>query len=86
MRSCATLGGTNMHTIAFEDLKKALKDSNQLACPDVGKAICVHTDASERFWASVVTQCDMAELSKPKIQQSQSADWISRIRIFLGPR
>ncbi len=59
-----------MHTIAFEDLKKALKDSMKLTYPDVAKDICVHMDASERFWASVVTQCDMTEHLKPKLQQS----------------
>ena len=34
--------------------------------------ICIHTYASDKFWAGVVTQCNHDQLSKPKQEQSHT--------------
>jgi RNase H-like domain found in reverse transcriptase len=41
---------------AFKDLQAAIMDSMTLAFPDTDKRICVLTDASDRFYAGLVTQ------------------------------
>jgi RNase H-like domain found in reverse transcriptase len=43
---------------AFKDLQAAVMDSMTLAFPDPDKRICVLTDASDRFYAGLVTQID----------------------------
>jgi predicted DNA-binding transcriptional regulator YafY len=43
---------------AFKDLQAAIMDSMTLAFPDPDKRICVLTDASECFYAGLVTQID----------------------------
>jgi hypothetical protein len=40
---------------AFEDLQTAIMDSMTLAFPDPDKMICVLTDASDRFYAGLMT-------------------------------
>jgi len=54
----------------YEGLLEDLRESVQLSYPEPGKTICVHTDASDRFWAAVVTQCSPEDLEKPRLEQS----------------
>lgn len=65
----ASLGWNAEHEKAFHSLQEALKETITLTYPDLNKIICVHTDASDRFWAGVVTQSDTHELTKPKSEQ-----------------
>lgn len=46
----------------FKELKDDLKEAITLSYPDATKTICVFTDASHRFYAGVVTQCDKKSL------------------------
>jgi RNase H-like domain found in reverse transcriptase len=50
---------------AFKDLQAAIMDSMTLAFPDADKRICVLTDASDRFYAGLVTQIDEEQLDLP---------------------
>jgi RNase H-like domain found in reverse transcriptase len=48
---------------AFKDLQAAIMDSMTLAFPDPDKRInCVLTDASDRFYAGLVTQIEESQL------------------------
>jgi hypothetical protein len=47
---------------AFKDLQAAIMESMTLAFPDPDKRICVLTDASDRFFAGLVTQVDKEQL------------------------
>jgi hypothetical protein len=47
---------------AFKDLQAAIMDSMTLAFPDPDKRICVLTDASDRFYAGLVTQIHEEQL------------------------
>jgi RNase H-like domain found in reverse transcriptase len=46
----------------FKDLQAAIMDSMTLALPDPDKRICVLTDASDRFYAGLVSQIDEEQL------------------------
>jgi RNase H-like domain found in reverse transcriptase len=50
---------------AFKYLQAAIMDSMTLAFPDPDKRICVLTDASDRFYAGLVTQIDEEQLDLP---------------------
>jgi RNase H-like domain found in reverse transcriptase len=54
---------------AFKDLQAAIMDSMTLAFPDPDKRICVLTDASDRFYAGLVTQIDEEQLDLPMEEQ-----------------
>jgi hypothetical protein len=47
---------------AFKDLQAAIMQSMTLAFPDTDKRICVLTDASDRFYAVLMTQIDEKQL------------------------
>jgi RNase H-like domain found in reverse transcriptase len=54
-------------------------DSMTLAFPDPDKRICVLTDASDRFYAGLVTQIDEEQLDLPmKEQDHQPLAFLSR--------
>ena len=65
-----SLGWGDEHEFAFRGLQKTLTDQIKLAHRDSNLALCIYTDASDRFWASVVTQCASEELSKPVLEQA----------------
>jgi RNase H-like domain found in reverse transcriptase len=50
---------------AFKDLQAAIMASMTLAFPDPDERICVLTDASDRFYAGLVTQIDEVQLYPP---------------------
>jgi hypothetical protein len=54
---------------AFKDLQAAIMDSMTLAFPDPDKRICALTDASDRFYAGLVTQIDKEQLDIPMEEQ-----------------
>jgi RNase H-like domain found in reverse transcriptase len=54
---------------AFKDIQSVIADSMTMAYPDPSKRICVLTDASERFYAGIVTQVDESQLDLPIEQQ-----------------
>jgi RNase H-like domain found in reverse transcriptase len=54
---------------AFKDLQAAIIESMTLTFPDSGKRICVLTDASDRFYADLVTQIDEEQLDPPLEEQ-----------------
>jgi hypothetical protein len=54
---------------AFKDLKAEIMESVTLAFPDPDKRICVLTDASDRFYAGLVTQIHEEQLDLPMEEQ-----------------
>ena len=62
-------GWCDTHRLAFEQVKESLCNAAKLSHRDPAKIICIHTDASDKFWSGIVTQCDPSELQKPKIEQ-----------------
>jgi hypothetical protein len=54
---------------AFKDLQAAIMASMTLAFPDPDERICVLTDASDRFYAGLVTQIDEVQLYPPMEKQ-----------------
>jgi hypothetical protein len=54
---------------AFKDLQAAIMESMTLAFPDPDKRICVLMDASDRFYAGLVTQIDEDQLDLPMEEQ-----------------
>jgi hypothetical protein len=47
---------------AFKDFQEAIMESMTLALPDIVKRICVLTNASDCFYAGLVTQIDEEHL------------------------
>ena len=58
-----------VHEKAFRNLQDTLRSAVELSYPEPEKEICIFTDASERFWSGVVTQCAAGELNKPPQDQ-----------------
>lgn len=58
------MGWTECHTLAFKDLQLQLKNAVKCAHRNQDKTLCLFTDASDEYWAGVVTQCVKAELEK----------------------
>jgi hypothetical protein len=54
---------------AFKNSQAAIMDSMTLAFPDPDKRICVLTDASDRFYAGLVTQIHEEQLDLPMEEQ-----------------
>jgi RNase H-like domain found in reverse transcriptase len=54
---------------AFKYLQAPIMESMTLAFPDPDKRICVFTDASDRFYAGLVTQIDEKQLDPPMEEQ-----------------
>jgi RNase H-like domain found in reverse transcriptase len=54
---------------AFQDLQAAIMESMTLAFTDPDRRICVLTDASDRFYASLVTQIHEEKLGLPMEEQ-----------------
>lgn len=65
----ADLGWEEAHVKAFKDLQVQIQQSTRLTHRDPSKTLCVHTDASDKYWAVAATQCDPDELGKPLIDQ-----------------
>ena len=57
------------HQKAFEAITAHLIDAVNLSYRDDSKVLCVHTDASSRFWSGVVTQCAKSDLTLPTEEQ-----------------
>ena len=62
-------GWNATHDAAFNDINAAIAASTLMAYPNDSMQLCVFTDASDDFYAGIVTQCDPAELAKPMLQQ-----------------
>lgn len=58
------LGWNEKHVFAFNDLQEQLKEATRLTHRDPNMTLCIHTDASDRHWALVATQCKPEELNK----------------------
>lgn len=59
------IGWSAKHEEAFYTVRDMLCNAVKLSHRDPSKILCIHTDASDRFWAGVVTQCDENQLHKP---------------------
>ena len=57
-------GWNEEHVLAFNSLKQALANSVTLAHPDNTKQFCLLTDASDKFWAGILTQICRTEVDK----------------------
>jgi len=64
------LGWNESTEAIYKGLLEDLRQSVRLSYPEPGKTICVHTDASDQFWAAVITQCSPDDLAKPRLEQS----------------
>ena len=67
--SLASLGWGPQHVLAFQSLQETLRDSVRLAHRDKNQQLCIFTDASDRYWAGIATQCEADELSKTTSDQ-----------------
>ena len=65
----STLSWGTTHLNAFRDLQDTLRNAVKLSYPNPGTEICIYTDASERFWSAVVTQCTPESLEPPLDEQ-----------------
>jgi hypothetical protein len=54
---------------AYKDLQAAITESMTLAFPYLDKRICVLTNASDRFYAGLMTQIDAEQLNLPMEEQ-----------------
>ena len=61
----ASYGWSPHHDSAWRTCMDSLAKATCLAYPDDKKSICVFTDASDRFWAVVITQVPQPMLSSP---------------------
>ncbi len=57
------------HESAFQDTQYQIQQSIKLSHRKSEMELCVFTDASDKFWAEVVTQFDPKELKKPHSEQ-----------------
>jgi RNase H-like domain found in reverse transcriptase len=57
------------HTTCFPDCQNALAKAVTLAHPDSSQRLCVNSDASELFWASVATCVPLEDLDLPIAEQ-----------------
>jgi hypothetical protein len=57
----------------FKDLQAAILKSMTLAFPDPDKRVCVLTDASNRFYAGLMTQIDEEQLDLPMEEQDHQS-------------
>lgn len=60
------LGWTTKHTELFLKLQESIINTVKIKFPKDGYITCVFTDASERYWSGVVTQCHPAEIDKTR--------------------
>lgn len=67
--SLQSLGWGKKHSEAFSGLQEQLQDVVKSAYRDPSMHICVHSDASDEFWAAEVTQCHASELEKDTTEQ-----------------
>lgn len=65
----STVGWDVTNDKAFEQVREMLCNSVRISFLDTSKILCIHTDASDRFWSAIVTQCENTELEKPTIDQ-----------------
>jgi len=74
----SSLSWGRQHDKSFLELQDSLRQSVKLAHPDAKMHKCIYTDASDNYWAAVVTQCLAAELNKPlEDQRHQPLAFIS---------
>ena len=64
-----TLGWTDEHEATFHGLQRTLREHLKLAHRQPDLALCIYTDASDKFWAGIVTQCEPSELHKAAHEQ-----------------
>lgn len=64
-----SLGWGEVHTKAFESLQDQLRTAVKLAHRDPAMDLCIFTDASDRHWAGVATQCRPGEVEKDAVDQ-----------------
>lgn len=67
--SLAQVGWNPEHDLIFNEMKMAITNAIRLTYPNDGNVICIYTDASNRYWSGVVTQCEKKELDKPTHEQ-----------------
>jgi len=67
-----SLGWSKEHDLAFQEVINLLKSSITLAHPNPDYAFCVFTDASQGYWAAVITQVPPEDLKLPFEQQQHA--------------
>jgi len=65
----SNLSWGTIHMQAFEDLQDTLRNAVKLSYPKQEMEICVHTDASDRFWSAVISQIPLEDLKRPIQEQ-----------------
>lgn len=54
----------NRHVAAFASIQDSLQNAVKLAFPKEAHVICVFTDASEEFWAGIITRISKDQLKR----------------------
>lgn len=67
--SLKSLGWGDEHSKSFNSLQQQLQEVVKTAHRNPEMHLCVHSDASDAYWAAAVTQCDAKELLKPINEQ-----------------
>lgn len=62
--SLPSLSWSRVQDDAFDDLKESIVSAIKLAHYIENEELCVYTDASDRYWSSVISQCSVKELEK----------------------
>jgi hypothetical protein len=68
--SLVDVGWGVAHVEAFESVRRAIVQAVRVAHPDPDKCFCLFTDASAKYWASVLTQIPETEVKLPVEEQS----------------
>lgn len=50
------------YVLAFKHVKMSLREAVESSRCDEASTICVHTEASDRFWSGIATRCNPTEL------------------------
>ena len=57
---------------AFDNIKRLIAHRVELTHLDPAQSLCLHTDASDHYWAGVLTQVPPEDLAKPQQAQRHS--------------
>ena len=57
---------------SFERVKHLIANRVELTHFDPAQRLCLHTDASDHYWAGVLTQVPLSDLGKPQGEQNHS--------------
>ena len=66
----STIATPPAHVTMFHSLQDQMRQSVTLSHRKSDQALCIYTDASDKYWAAMVTQCTPRELDKSSEKQN----------------